>query len=88
MKRETRAKLRLYIRPDCGLCREMLRDMGGVVPEQRFLVIEQNVDHDPEWVAAYGDRVPVLVGDDGREICSLKFDRDAFADWLIVRAAV
>jgi hypothetical protein len=39
------------------------------------------IDDDPALMQRYGERVPVLVAQD-QEICSVKLDRDALADFL------
>lgn len=73
-------RLRLYVRPDCHLCKaavDLLRALdSSLVPD---LV---NIEDDIELVHAYGDRVPVLQRrDTGAEI-GWPFDAERLSDFL------
>lgn len=72
----TRA-LTLYTRAGCGLCEEMeaaLRDLEGRL---RFRLETVDIDADPALVGRYNDRVPVLLGPDGAELCHYFLDEAA-----------
>lgn len=68
-------QLHLYGRRDCHLCAEMknalLMNAGG------FVLLEFDVDEDPDLSRIYGARVPVLTFPDGTEICQYFLDEDA-----------
>jgi hypothetical protein len=44
-----------------------------------------DVDLDQSLESRYGDRIPVLEGPDGREICHYFLDRKALAERLAVK---
>lgn len=73
-------RLHLYGRRDCHLCAEM-RDALLALPIVPALE-EHDVDADPDLVRQYGARVPVLVGDDGTEICHYFFDAAALNGYM------
>ena len=58
-------KLILYTRDDCHLCDEAKAALAVLHGSARFEVEERDVDDQAQWVAAYGDDVPVgVVGED------------------------
>jgi glutathione S-transferase len=73
-------RLHLYGRRDCHLCAEM-RNALLALPVTPPLV-EHDVDAEPELVRQYGARVPVLVGDDGTEICQYFLDTAALLGYM------
>lgn len=73
-------RLHLYGRRDCHLCAEM-RDALVALP-RACDIVEHDVDADPELVRRFGTRVPVLVGDDGSEICNYFLDTAALRGYM------
>lgn len=71
-------RLILYGRRNCHLCDDMARELAalGVVASVT------DVDADPALEEKFGDRVPVLVGPDGDEICHGRLDRIALTGML------
>ncbi|MGA7986732.1 MAG: glutaredoxin family protein [Burkholderiales bacterium] len=78
-------RLTLYGRTYCHLCEDMLRALEPLQGELQFTVQTIDVDADPALEVRYGERVPVLVGPDGREICHYFLDLTALTDRLAVR---
>ena len=67
-------KLTLLIRPECGLCEEMLGALQALrartpLPE----LVLQDVDSDPVLQRRYGLKIPVLLLDDV-PICRVQLD--------------
>ena len=57
-------KLVVYSRRGCHLCDEAEAALAVLQKTIRFEIEVRDVDDDPEWVAAYGDEVPVgVIGD-------------------------
>lgn len=73
-------RLHLYGRRDCHLCAEM-KDALLALPVPP-VVEEHDVDADAALVRRYGTRVPVLVGDDGTEICHYFLDAAALRGYM------
>lgn len=75
----------VYGREECHLCQNMilaLKDLQGQVSFD-FQVID--IDSNPELVALYGERIPVLVfltNHQEQEICHYFLDLAAFDDYL------
>ncbi|MDH4073704.1 MAG: glutaredoxin family protein [Gammaproteobacteria bacterium] len=65
-------RLRVYSRPGCHLCEELVE---ALLPMARGRIDVEVVDVDmhPEWQAAYGTRIPV-VELDGRLISEVTLD--------------
>ena len=74
-------QLTLYARRDCHLCAEMHRDLTALEPSLGFTVVAVDIDGDPELVARYGHKVPVLVGGD-EEICHYFLDEPQLEEYL------
>jgi thiol-disulfide isomerase/thioredoxin len=70
-------RLRLYGRPYCHLCDEMVLALGSLRDELRFSVEVFDVDADPDLESRYGDLVPVLTDETGIEICHYHLDESA-----------
>jgi Glutaredoxin-like domain (DUF836) len=51
----------LYSRPGCGLCEEMLSELGGLPEAGTFEVEVRDVDADPAARVRYGHKIPVLL---------------------------
>ena len=78
-------RLTLYGRTYCHLCEDMLRALEGLQGELGFTVESIDVNADPILEARYGERVPVLVGPDEREICHYFLDLTVLTDRLAVK---
>ena len=57
------ARVTLLTRPGCHLCDDARVIVQRVTADLEVGWDERNVDEDPELVAAYGDRVPVVLVD-------------------------
>lgn len=51
---------RLFTRPNCELCRELAASLAQAVELYGLQLEEVNVEEDPQLLALYGERVPVL----------------------------
>jgi len=73
----SRPVFRVYSRQGCHLCEQLLEEL---VPRLRGRADVEVVDIDnrPEWVEAYGMRIPV-VELDGEFVCQYHFDAAAVA---------
>ena len=56
-----RAHVRLYTRPGCHLCVEMLREMLAAGCDDEYQLEEINIDDDPVLKQGYGLKIPVLT---------------------------
>ena len=74
-------QLTLYARPDCHLCAEMLRDLEALEDRLAFTVETVDIDADPDLVARYDHKVPVLVGG-GEETCPYFLDEPQLLEYL------
>ncbi len=80
-------RLTLYGRAYCHLCGDMARELAPLAAEYRAEVLEIDVDSDPALERRYGERVPVLLGPDGEEICHYFLDAAALRSALQKSAA-
>jgi hypothetical protein len=74
--------LTVYARAYCHLCDEMIDALAALPGAERVAVHVVDVDADRALEARYGERVPVLVGADGRELCHYRLDPEAVAAYL------
>jgi len=75
-----RAALKLYSRPECHLCDELVTALMPII--EGFAQLEVvNIDEDPELKKRYGLRIPVLVGG-GRELSTFPLDVTAVRAFL------
>jgi glutaredoxin len=77
-------ELTLYARAYCHLCEDMARALERLRPELRFCVVVRDVDADEALERLHGERVPVLVDAEGREICHYFLDEAALRRRLAV----
>jgi len=77
--------LTLYGRRYCHLCEDMERALGQLQDELGFSLEVVDIDRDAALESKYGERVPVLTGPDGREICHYFLDLRALAERLAVK---
>jgi hypothetical protein len=56
----------VYTKPGCGLCREALETIDGLLAARREAglpvptVVERDIGSDPAWERAFFDRIPVV----------------------------
>ena len=74
-------QLTLYSRAYCHLCHDMLAALEALRGELSFELTVADVDADPDLVARYDERVPVLAAAD-QEICHYFLDELALRAWL------
>jgi hypothetical protein len=77
--------LRLYGRAYCHLCTDMQAALDVLASGLGFSVDYVDVDADPALEARYGELVPVLEDEQGREICHYFLDEDALRQRLAVK---
>ncbi len=76
-------KLIVYGREDCHLCQDMIHVLKNLQEQVSFDFQVIDIDSDPELVARYGDKIPVLVSSfTGQEICHYFLDLAALDDYL------
>ena len=73
-------RLVVYIRHGCHLCTDMVHELELLKTELGYDYTLCDVDTDAALVEKYGDRVPVLVGDD-TEVCWFFLDRDRLREY-------
>jgi len=67
--------LRVYSRPGCHLCEELVESLLPLIRGRLELEV-LDIDSRPEWQEEYGIRIPV-VEFDGRFVCQYTLDRAA-----------
>ena len=76
-------KLIVYGREQCHLCQNMILALQNLQKQVSFDFQVIDIDSDPELVALYGEKIPVLVSfSDNQEICHYFLDLAAFDDYL------
>jgi thiol-disulfide isomerase/thioredoxin len=80
----------LYSRSWCHLCDDMLAALHAFMARTGvdYAVDVVDVDAEPALVARYDELVPVLVGDDGVELCHYFLDEGAVQRYLVSGAPV
>jgi hypothetical protein len=71
-------ELIVYSRQGCHLCELLLEELEPLVRDRARISV-RDVDENPVWLEAYGERVPV-VHCDGEDICQYNLDRQAVLD--------
>lgn len=66
------ARLVVYSRDACGLCEELLAELGAWLAGRGLAVEVRDVDADPATRARFGMKIPVLTLD-GRLVCHGRF---------------
>jgi thiol-disulfide isomerase/thioredoxin len=74
--------LTLYGRVYCSLCQHMLQHLQAAVEQGLVSVRFVDVDEDEALIARYDELVPVLVDEQGEELCHWHFDDAAFSAYL------
>lgn len=63
-------RVRLYSKPGCHLCEEARVILDRLQPEFGLSVEEIDISPDAALMARYGERIPVIVFEDGREVAA------------------
>jgi thioredoxin reductase (NADPH) len=77
--------LKLFSRDDCHLCHDMLAALESLRAEPgvpHFDIEVADVDASQMLEAKYGERVPVLVDEEGRELCHYFLDAAKVREYL------
>ncbi len=73
----------LYTRQGCHLCEDFEQELRRQQQELVFELIIRDVDGNPDWVAAYNDKVPLLLSQDlSVEICRHFLDPQVLQAYL------
>lgn len=75
-------QLKVMSRPGCHLCEQVIEELVPLVRGRADLEVI-DIDTDPELVARYGLRVPVVVADD-RDLSEFPLDVQAVNGFLSV----
>lgn len=78
-------RLTLYSRDYCHLCHDMLaalETLRGAPGGPHFDIAVVDVDADPVLEAKYNELVPVLVDDEGSELCHYFLDAAKVREYL------
>lgn len=67
-------RLILYSREYCHLCHEMSAALEALQSHHNFRFEIIDVDENDTLEARYGEFVPLLAGEDGKEICRYRLD--------------
>ena len=79
---ESRALLTFYGRNYCHLCDDLLAALEQLRGEFVFEVTVIDVDVDPMLSARFDELVPVLLGNDGLELCHHHLDTPKVREYL------
>lgn len=75
-------RLRLYHRPACHLCEEMLAELEQLRLTTTFELDQIDVDDNLPLRERYHVRVPVLEDGDGKLLCEVFLDPSAVLNYL------
>jgi len=78
-------RLRVYGRSYCHLCDDMIAALHALQDALGFQFEVLDIDAEPALEARYGERVPVLVDAQGKEICHYWLDEDALRRRLALK---
>jgi hypothetical protein len=80
--------LRLYSRPGCHLCDEMLDTLMSMDIASQCSIQVLDIDTDPLLQKQFALRIPVLAGEEGNMIiCEQSLDRQAVIKYLTARSS-
>ena len=82
MTSRKRARLTVFSRAWCHLCDDLLAALGPGGEELGADIEVVDVDSQPEFEKAYGERVPVVLGG-GAELCHYVLDAAAVRAYLL-----
>ncbi len=77
----TRQKLTVYAKEECHLCEAMAATLREFADDLSFSFSVVYIDRDPELLAKYGLRVPVLVAAD-RVLCEFELNLTVLKQYL------
>lgn len=73
----------VYSREECHLCQNMILALQNLQEQVSFDFQVIDIDANPELVALYGERIPVLMSStNNQEICHYFLDLAALDDYL------
>lgn len=73
----------VYGREDCHLCQNMILALQDIQERISFNFKVIDIDSDPELIALYGEKIPVLMSPlTNQEICHYFLDVAALDDYL------
>ncbi|SEF91648.1 Glutaredoxin-like domain [Nitrosomonas ureae] len=76
-------ELMIYGREDCHLCQDMILALQNLQQQLSFDFKVIDIDSDPDLVARYGEKIPVLISSlTNQEICHYFLDLAALDDYL------
>lgn len=76
-------ELMVYGREDCHLCQDMILALQNLQQQVSFDFKVIDIDSDPDLVARYGEKIPVLISSlTNQEICHYFLDLAALDDYL------
>ncbi len=78
-------RVRLYEKPDCGLCAEAFRALTRIGLDMPLEIERVDITHDAALFDRYALRIPVLLVD-GDELDVAGVDDSAIARWMRGRA--
>lgn len=64
---------RVLTRPECGLCEDMLLELGALLGAAADRIAVQDISGNEELERKYGQRLPVLMVDD-EVVCCYRLD--------------
>lgn len=79
---ERSEKFTVYVREDCHLCQQMILALNNLPGQVSFDFQVIDIDLDPELIAMYGEKIPVLVSPTQQVICYHFFDSSTLGDYL------
>jgi len=79
---ERSEKFIVYVREDCHLCQQIILALNNLPGQVSFDFQVIDIDSDPELVAMYGEKIPVLVSPTHQVICYHFFDSSTLGDYL------
>ncbi len=74
--------MRIYLRPYCHLCHDLVNQLESWPERQRFELELIDIDQDPTLEERYGSLIPVLTDTDDHEICHYFLDAPALTAYL------
>ena len=84
LKSDKTAGLVVYGREACHLCEQMILALKEKQTQVSFDFQVIDIDTDPELIARFNDKIPVLISpSDQREICHYHLDIAALDDYLV-----
>jgi hypothetical protein len=69
-------KLRIYSRPGCHLCEEMMAVVRRAIRGRVVTIEEIDISTDPDLERLYGEQIPVLTID-GRKVAKYRISEEA-----------